>query len=55
VPAGPEGPDLAVLDGHCRGRLSPAKVPASYEVVPALPRDESGKLRRRELPVPSAL
>ncbi|PCG84203.1 hypothetical protein CIB93_20505 [Streptomyces sp. WZ.A104] len=54
VPAGAQGPDLAVLDAHCRGRLSPAKVPASYEVVPSLPRDESGKLRRRDLPVPSA-
>jgi bile acid-coenzyme A ligase len=42
-------PDPAQLAAHCRARLSPYKVPRSFEVVAALPRNEAGKLRREEL------
>ena len=37
------------LDGHARARLAPAKVPKSYEVVTALLRADSGKVRRAAL------
>jgi bile acid-coenzyme A ligase len=39
----------AELDAHCRGHLSPHKVPAAFELVDALPRTELGKLRRARL------
>jgi len=41
--------DSAVLDAHCRGRLSTAKVPMSYELVAEIPRRSSGKVRRSDL------
>jgi long-chain acyl-CoA synthetase len=34
------------LDAHCRKLIGGLKCPCSYEMVAALPRDESGKLRR---------
>ncbi len=37
---------VAELDAHCRVRLSPYKVPRSFELVAELPRNEAGKLRR---------
>lgn len=37
------------LDRHCRGQLAPYKVPKSFEVVDALPRQPSGKIRRSAL------
>jgi bile acid-coenzyme A ligase len=37
------------LDQFCRERLAPYKVPASFEVLAALPRQESGKIRRSAL------
>lgn len=38
-----------VLDRHCRERLAGFKVPRRWHLVPDLPRDPSGKLRRAEL------
>jgi len=40
---------LPELDRHVRGLLAGYKVPRSYEVVPALPRDEAGKIRKSAL------
>ena len=37
------------LDRHCRQRLAGFKVPRSYELTAALPRDPTGKLRTRTL------
>jgi len=42
-------PTVDDLDRHCRERLVSYKVPESYEVVAALPRQESGKIRRSAL------
>jgi bile acid-coenzyme A ligase len=39
----------AELDAYARGRLSPYKVPKTYEFVDQLPRNEAGKIRRRAL------
>ncbi len=46
-----EGSDLAqgALRAHCLERLAPFKVPKAFELVEALPRTESGKVRRAEL------
>lgn len=40
---------VAELDRHMRGRLAGYKVPRSYEIIPALPRDEAGKINRGRL------
>lgn len=37
---------LAELDQYVRKLVAAYKVPRSYEVIPVLPRDESGKIRR---------
>jgi bile acid-coenzyme A ligase len=42
-------PDFSGLDVLCRQRLAPYKVPASYEFLDRLPRNEAGKLRRSAL------
>jgi o-succinylbenzoate---CoA ligase len=44
------GVQAADLDRWCRERLAAFKVPRRWAFVPALPRTEGGKLRRRELP-----
>lgn len=41
--------DPADLDAHCRARIAAYKVPRSYEIVDALPRNEAGKVRRSAL------
>jgi bile acid-coenzyme A ligase len=40
---------VSVLETHCRRLLAPPKVPKTYELVAALPRNEAGKIRRSEL------
>jgi bile acid-coenzyme A ligase len=42
-------PSEAELDAWLRDRLTPYKLPKSYEIVAALPRDPSGKIRRSAL------
>lgn len=37
------------LERHCRERLAPYKLPRSWEFIPELPRDPSGKIRRAAL------
>lgn len=37
------------LRDHCRPHLSPYKVPKTVRLVPALPRDSQGKVRKRDL------
>jgi acyl-CoA synthetase (AMP-forming)/AMP-acid ligase II len=49
VVAGDAGVDAAALDEHCRRHLAPYKVPVRFEVVAALPRNEVGKVLRRDL------
>lgn len=44
--AGFEPAALAELDQYVRKLLAAYKIPRSYEVIPALPRDEAGKIRR---------
>jgi bile acid-coenzyme A ligase len=39
----------SALNAHCLSRLLPSKVPMFYEFVPRLPRNEAGKIRRRDL------
>lgn len=42
-------PAVAALNEFCRARLSAYKAPKSYEFLPQLPRQESGKIRRSQL------
>ncbi len=42
-------PSAAELDAHCRQRLPSYKVPKTYEIVAALPRDDAGKIQRGAL------
>lgn len=44
-----EPPAQAELDAHMRKHLASYKLPRSYEIVEALPRDEAGKIRRSKL------
>lgn len=53
VVAARPGPGPAELDAHCRRHLSPHKVPAAFELVDSVPRNELGKLRRARLRVAS--
>jgi bile acid-coenzyme A ligase len=49
-PANPKHPpSITELDGHCRERLAPYKVPKSYEFLDQFPREENGKIRRSAL------
>jgi acyl-CoA synthetase (AMP-forming)/AMP-acid ligase II len=41
--------DAADLDRHLRTRIGGFKIPRSFEVVAALPRNASGKVLRRQL------
>ena len=38
--------DVAALRAFCRGHLAPHKIPKAFDVVAALPKTASGKLRR---------
>jgi len=49
VVAAVPNPDADELVAHCRERLAPFKVPAGIEWLPALPRNEVGKVLRGEL------
>lgn len=42
-------PNVNQLNAHCRAHLSVYKAPKSYEFLPELPRQESGKIRRSQL------
>lgn len=42
-------PSIAALDAHVRQRLAAYKLPKTYEFITALPRDDSGKIRRSSL------
>jgi acyl-CoA synthetase (AMP-forming)/AMP-acid ligase II len=46
-PAAPPEPDD--LEAHCRAHLAPWKVPVRFEAVATLPRNEVGKVLKREL------
>jgi acyl-coenzyme A synthetase/AMP-(fatty) acid ligase len=49
VPREGARPQQAALRAHCLERLAAFKVPKAFELVSALPRTESGKVRRAEL------
>jgi acyl-CoA synthetase (AMP-forming)/AMP-acid ligase II len=49
VPAAPSGPDPDALAALCREHLAPYKVPVRFETIDALPRNEVGKVLKREL------
>ncbi|WP_448628194.1 class I adenylate-forming enzyme family protein [Geodermatophilus sp. URMC 64] len=42
-------PAVAELEAMCRSRLAGYKVPVEYHVLPALPRNPTGKVRKNEL------
>jgi acyl-CoA synthetase (AMP-forming)/AMP-acid ligase II len=42
-------PSVADLEAHCRARLAGYKVPVEYHVLPQLPRNPTGKVRKNEL------
>jgi long-chain acyl-CoA synthetase len=44
--------DVDALRTHCRARLAGFKVPRSIDVVAAVPRNASGKVRKHELRAP---
>jgi acyl-CoA synthetase (AMP-forming)/AMP-acid ligase II len=43
------GGDRGWLDAECRRRLAAYKVPVEYHVLPALPRNATGKVVKEEL------
>jgi acyl-CoA synthetase (AMP-forming)/AMP-acid ligase II len=48
-PGQPQGQLRADLDRHCRRSLAGFKVPRDYRFLPALPREDTGKLRKAAL------
>jgi long-chain acyl-CoA synthetase len=46
-----DGADLSTDDvrRHCRARLEPTLVPSRVEIVPELPKTDSGKIRKAAL------
>jgi len=53
VPVDPSAvPDAAALEEHCRAHLSPWKVPVRFHALDTLPRNEVGKVLKRELAEP---
>ncbi|HEU5423990.1 MAG TPA: AMP-binding protein [Nitrolancea sp.] len=42
-------PSVAELNAHTRERIAAWKAPKTYELVPELPRNEAGKIRRADL------
>jgi acyl-coenzyme A synthetase/AMP-(fatty) acid ligase len=42
-------PDPVALEAHCRAHLGPWKVPVRFETLATLPRNEVGKVLKREL------
>ncbi|MFC5747674.1 class I adenylate-forming enzyme family protein [Actinomadura rugatobispora] len=47
VPADPaDPPGIAAVHEHCRGLISPHKIPMTAEIVDALPRSHAGKVER---------
>ncbi|MFG3045998.1 acyl-CoA synthetase [Streptomyces sp. NPDC048241] len=56
VPSDPESPPaLAELAGHVAVRLAPHKRPRVLHLLPALPRNDMGKIMKRALTVPAPL
>jgi long-chain acyl-CoA synthetase len=55
VPADPTTglPPAPALDALCREHLTPYKVPVRFEPIDALPRNEAGKVVRRDLITPT--
>jgi acyl-CoA synthetase (AMP-forming)/AMP-acid ligase II len=49
VPAEQSSPDPEALAALCREHLAPYKVPVRFETIDALPRNEVGKVLKREL------
>ncbi len=50
VPIDPSAPpDPGTLEAHCRAHLGPWKVPVRFETLATLPRNEVGKVLKREL------
>ena len=49
IPRDGAQPQQGALRAHCLERLAPFKVPKVFELVDALPRTESGKVRRADL------
>jgi len=48
-PAGPAEPDVSLVDRHLTGQLAPHKRPKQYLPIADWPRNEQGKVNRREL------
>ncbi|MFF4240604.1 hypothetical protein ACFYYL_32420 [Actinomadura geliboluensis] len=44
-----EPPSVEALDAMCRARLAGYKVPVEYHVLPELPRNPTGKVRKSDL------
>lgn len=49
VPTGAAAPAPESLEAHCREHLAPYKIPARFEVIDTLPRNEVGKVLTGEL------